>query len=122
MDQISDLTPGPSQLTTHILDTSSGSPAKGVAIKLGRVTNGKAETITQGITNSDGRIPDLLPRGIMLAPGNYRMYFYTAAYFSKSGLDTFFPYVEITFNISGSSHYHIPLLISPYGYTTYRGS
>ncbi len=121
-DIVDDLKLTVSQITTHILDTSSGMPAQGVAIRLMSNTNGEAETIAQGITNADGRIPDLLPAGRVLAAGIYTMRFESGEYFQKSNFNTFFPFVEITFNIVDSSHYHIPLLISPFGYTTYRGS
>lgn len=111
-----------SQLTTHVLDTANGKPAEGVPVIL---FTGQAdswlETAT-GITNQDGRVLDLLSGGVLLASGMYKLTFFTQAYFDQSGTVTFYPYVEIVFKIDGPSHYHVPLLISPFGYTTYRGS
>lgn len=121
-DQIEDLQLPASQITTHILDTTSGKPGHDVSIKFQHLTNGNAETIAQGITNSDGRIPNLLPPGRNLDAGEYRMRFETGEYFMKNNHQSFFPYAEITFIVNNSGHYHIPLLISPFGYTTYRGS
>lgn len=109
------------QLTTHILDTSTGKPAVGVSVKLQDQHSGFL-TLTQGVTNQDGRIPDLLPPMRQLTPGIYKMVFETAAYFSRQGKQSFYPLVEISFEIFDNSHYHIPLLLSPFGYTTYRGS
>lgn len=121
-DEVADLQIDVSQLTTHILDTSSGKPAAGVLIKLNHLQGSKENLIAQGITNVDGRIPDVLSPGRKLAFGIYRMQFLTGDYFSLSGTKTFFPYADISFNITDHSHYHIPLLISPFGFTTYRGS
>ena len=73
-------------------------------------------------SDDHGRVSDLLPDDVVLEPGLYRMRFETKSYFEQGGTACFYPYVEITFNITGPEHYHIPLLISPYGYTTYRGS
>lgn len=111
-----------SRITTHILDTSSGIPADGVEAVLYQKSGAGWKEIASGVTNSNGRISDLLPDSIELEDDIYKMKFETGKYFDKKGLDNFYPYVEIIFRISGGSHYHIPLLISPYGYTTYRGS
>lgn len=108
-----------SHLTTHVLDTASGKPAGGVFISL-KDAAGKA--IACGITNADGRIGDLLPRERLLPSGVYHMLFETGLYFSAQGHRSFYPRAEICFEIFDNSHYHIPLLLSPYGYTTYRGS
>lgn len=107
-----------SQISTHILDTSAGKPAAGVYICLKK--NGKL--VAEGTTNSDGRIGDLLPEGKLLEIGDYEMVFYTGAYFSKQNKKTFYPKVIVHFSIFDSSHYHIPLLLNPFGYSTYRGS
>lgn len=111
-----------SQITTHILDTSLGKPASGVIISLQAKTISGWETVGTGITNSDGRIPDLLPKGKTVEPGTYRMVFETLPYFEKLASKTFYPIVKIEFFVSDSSHYHIPLLLNPFGYSTYRGS
>jgi 5-hydroxyisourate hydrolase len=111
-----------SQITTHILDTSKGKPAKEVAVILYQNVNGMWEELAKGITNDDGRIPHLLQKDFNLEPGAYKMRFETKEYFDKLGIDTFYPYVEIVFGITTDEHYHIPLLLNPFGYSTYRGS
>jgi 5-hydroxyisourate hydrolase len=111
-----------SQLTTHILDTTKGKPAQGVTIIVYKEQNGGWEEITKAITNADGRIPDLLKKDVLLEYGIYKMRFETKEYFGRNGIATFYPYVEIIFNVTTQEHYHIPLLLSPFGYSTYRGS
>jgi 5-hydroxyisourate hydrolase len=111
-----------SQLTTHILDTTKGKPAQGVTIVLFQQHNEDWKQFTTGVTNADGRIPNLLQKEIILEPGLYKMKFETKEYFEKQGVQTFYPFVEIIFTITGSEHYHIPLLLNPFGYSTYRGS
>jgi 5-hydroxyisourate hydrolase len=111
-----------SQITTHILDTTLGKPAQGVTILLyQQATNGWTE-LAKGITNPDGRITDLLRKEEFLSPGLYKMTFLTKDYFAQQQVLTFYPFVEITFEITSAEHYHIPLLLSPFGYSTYRGS
>lgn len=74
-------------------------------------------------TGNDGRIPDFLPNdGGMGHDGTYKLIFETTPYFYKQGLKSFYPYVEVNFNIEGNQHYHVPITLSPYGYSTYRGS
>ena len=111
-----------SQLTTHILDTTKGKPAEGVVIALFQQQNNNWKEITTGTTNHDGRIPNLLNKDVILAPGVYKLKFETKEYFEKQGTQTFYPFIEIIFSIIGSEHYHVPLLLSPFGYSTYRGS
>jgi 5-hydroxyisourate hydrolase len=111
-----------SQITTHILDTTKGKPAAGVTIILYQQQPAGWIELGRGQTNPDGRIPDLLDINILLATGIYKMYFETKPYFDQSGTSTFYPYVEIVFDITSQEHYHIPLLLNPYGYSTYRGS
>ncbi|MBK7561359.1 MAG: hydroxyisourate hydrolase [Chitinophagaceae bacterium] len=111
-----------SQLTTHILDTTKGKPAKGVTVVLFQQHEEDWKQLTLGATNGDGRIPNLLQKDSILDPGIYKMKFGTKEYFESQGVQTFYPFVEITFTITGSEHYHIPLLITPFGYSTYRGS
>jgi 5-hydroxyisourate hydrolase len=116
-----------SQLSTHILDTAKGKPAEGVTIILllqqpeDPITAGWRQ-ITRGTTNSDGRVPDLLPENTLLEPGVYRLRFETKDYFEKQAQQTFYPFIEITFTITDTEHYHVPLLLNPFGYSTYRGS
>ncbi|HMK25555.1 MAG TPA: hydroxyisourate hydrolase [Chitinophagaceae bacterium] len=111
-----------SQLTTHILDTTKGKPAAGVRVSLFQQHNEEWKEISIGTTNSDGRVSDLLKKDALLAPGIYKLRFETGEYFDKQGIQSFFPFVEIIFTIASKEHYHIPLLISPHGYNTYRGS
>ncbi len=104
-----------SGISTHILDTASGKPAANVRVRL---LQSDCE-ISSAITDSDGRCPALLPKNAELTPGVYRIVFEVAACFPNG----FYPEVSVTFQVrDASSHYHVPLLISPFGYTTYRGS
>jgi 5-hydroxyisourate hydrolase len=111
-----------SQLTTHILDTSKGKPAAGIHITLYRGENDAWTEMARGITNNDGRIPDLLKKDVVLEYGIYKMRFETKDYYDKDRIPTFYPFVEIIFDITTSEHYHVPLLLNPFGYSTYRGS
>ncbi len=111
-----------SQITTHILDTASGKPAIGVRLYLEQKRGNDWQLLASGTTNKDGRVSDLLPADALLEAGEYRMVFETAPYFEAQNKATFYPQVEIRFYIRDATHYHIPLLISPFGYTTYRGS
>lgn len=111
-----------SQITTHILDTTKGKPAVGVSIILYQHLHGEWVELAKGITNQDGRIPDLLDKKTVLATGIYRMHFETKPYFEQTQTATFYPYVDIVFSITSQEHYHIPLLLNPFGYSTYRGS
>jgi 5-hydroxyisourate hydrolase/2-oxo-4-hydroxy-4-carboxy-5-ureidoimidazoline decarboxylase len=111
-----------SQITTHVLDTSAGKPGKDISIRLMHKTDDIWESIAQGVTNNDGRIADLIPPGKTLTPGTYKMVFETGGYYAVKKIKTFYPVVEIQFLISDDSHYHVPLLINPFGYSTYRGS
>lgn len=112
----------PGQFTTHVLDTSIGKPGKDISIRLQIPVNGNWQTIAQGITNADGRIPDLLPPLKKLQHGNYKVVFDTASYFAAQKVKGFYPEVEIQFIVFDDTHYHVPLLINPFGYSTYRGS
>lgn len=103
-----------SQVTTHVLDSALGSPAAGVDV----VLHNGSETIATGTTNADGRVPELGPE--LLSPGSYSLTFDTAGYFGDT--PHFYPSVTIAFTIGDESHYHVPLLLSPFGYSTYRGS
>lgn len=111
-----------SQITTHILDTSKGKPAEGINVYLYQQHNTEWTEITVGHTNKDGRIPDLLRKDAVLENGIYKLRFETKAYFDGLGIQSFYPFVEIVFLIADNSHYHVPLLLNPFGYSTYRGS
>jgi 5-hydroxyisourate hydrolase len=109
-------------ITTHVLDTALGRPGKAIAIDLEHDDGGVWRTIGAGATDDDGRLRTLTPPG-PVAPGTYRIRFHTAAYFAIHHGAGFFPVVEIHFAVGdGAQHYHVPLLLSPYGYSTYRGS
>lgn len=112
-----------SPITTHVLDTATGKPAKGLPITLSSLgSTGEKTVIGSGITNDDGRITDLMAVGSLKA-GRFQMHFDTATYFKAQGVDGFYPEAVITFDITApKEHYHIPLLLSPFGYSTYRGS
>lgn len=114
-----------SPITTHVLDTSRGRPAAGVPVTLERRAGpGDAwERLGAGATDADGRCRTLLADGHALAAGVYRLTFDTDAYARSLGAATFYPSVAITFNVRApGEHYHVPLLLSPFGYSTYRGS
>ena len=112
-----------SQITTHILDTAKGCPAHGVRIELfHQKINLTWIKLSEGTTNADGRIPNLIPKEAPLDFGLYKMVFYVESYFNACRVQGFYPKVEIEFFIRDESHYHIPLLLSPFGYSTYRGS
>ena len=114
---------GLSGITTHVLDTSLGRPASGVLITLERSEEAGAwTTVGSGTTDQNGRLNTLLGDNPLRA-GTYRITFDTGGYFARSGTPTFFPSVSITFEIrDGEQHYHVPLLVSPFAYSTYRGS
>jgi 5-hydroxyisourate hydrolase len=109
-------------ITTHVLDTAAGRPGKAIAIELERHDGGSWHRIGAGVTDDDGRLRTLTPAGPVSA-GVYRIRFHTSAYFAAHQQAIFFPIVEIQFIVAdGNQHYHVPLLLSPYGYSTYRGS
>lgn len=113
-----------SRISTHILDTTHGKPAPAVPVSLDfREPTGAWRQVSCRQTDSDGRCSQLLPGDESLVEGIYRLTFDTAAYFGSQGIRGLYPFVEITFQVrSGESHFHIPLLLNPNGYTTYRGS
>lgn len=107
-----------SHITAHVLDSMLGVPARGVEITLATAAGDEIATAT---TNDDGRVGELGPE--VLEPGDYRIVFAVGAYFRQRGQDHFHPSVTIDFSVKeGEAHYHIPLLLSPFAYTTYRGS
>ena len=109
-----------SQLTTHVLDTTLGRPAAGVPVALAALADGSWTSIDSGVTDDDGRRASLGPSAV--PPGRYRFTFDTAAYFAATGQVGFHPEVVVTFDVVDDSHYHVPLLLSPFAYSTYRGS
>ena len=111
-----------SGISTHVLDTAKGLPAQGVRAVLDRQSSeGGFFEIGGGITDNNGRIAELLDPGAWLQAGVYRLTFFTADYYQ--GQECFYPEVTVLFEVRDpSKHHHVPLLMSPYGYTTYRGS
>ena len=110
-------------ISTHILDTALGRPAADVPVTLAFMANGSWSLINEAVTDADGRCKHLLPPTQTLQTGIYRVHFETATYFKRSRLEGLYPYVEIVFTVSDKEqHYHIPLLLTANGYTTYRGS
>ena len=110
-------------ISTHVLDTALGHPASAVPVALAYMTNGAWSPLNEAATDADGRCKDLLPSTRPLVPGMYRIRFETASYYERNHLAGLYPYVEIIFTVSaGQQHYHIPLLLTANGYTTYRGS
>ena len=108
--------------STHVLDTTAGHPAPGLALTLSRLEENEWQRIGDGITDADGRCRTLLG-GASLGAATYKIHFATAEYFASQRLATLYPFVEIVFNVADpAQHYHIPLLLTANGYTTYRGS
>lgn len=112
-----------SGITTHILDTSKGHPAGGVPVLLEIQAGDAHRELGRGVTDSDGRLRTLLPAGAPLDRGIYRLTFNTQAYFVHHAVESFYPVVVIYFEVRHpEQHYHVPLLLNPHGYSTYRGS
>jgi 5-hydroxyisourate hydrolase len=109
-----------SHVTTHILDTGAGRPAAGVAVVLYQNDGGSWQKLAASTTDADGRAKDLGPE--QLDPGQYKLNFATGSYYAGLGTATFFPEVDLVFEVTGPEHYHVPLLLSPFAYSTYRGS
>ena len=108
-----------SAITTHVLDISLGRPAEGIRVKL----HFEGAVVGSGVTDADGRVRELVAAGTPLEAGVYRMTFSVAEYFEETGRDAFYPEIIVAFRIAaGSGHYHVPLLLSPFGYSTYRGT
>jgi 5-hydroxyisourate hydrolase len=112
-----------SPITTHVLDTSLGKPAANVPVVLElQVADGQWKKLGQGLTDGDGRLKNLLGVNALEA-GTYRLTFDISTYFVARGVKAFYPQVIVAFEVTNSQeHYHVPLLLSPYGYSTYRGS
>ena len=112
-----------SGITTHVLDTARGRPARGVPVILEVEAAGGWQLVGKGTTNPDGRISELVSPEVRVLPGVYRLIFDTGKYFASQESESFYPQVTIIFRLTDSEqHYHVPLLLSPFGYSTYRGS
>ena len=113
-----------SPITTHVLDTSLGGPARGVHITVERQEPSMGwKELSRCETDADGRVADLLPGNVKLTAGAYRLTFDSLGYFASRKVKTFYPHISIVFEVHDpATHYHVPLLLSPFGYSTYRGS
>ena len=112
-----------SRISTHVLDIALGKPATDVPVRLERRDASGWHELATACTDQDGRCPQLLPENEALVPGTYRLNFDTASYFSARKVEGLYPFVEITFIVRDKEQsFHIPLLLSPNGYSTYRGS
>jgi len=110
-------------ITTHILDLSNGKPASGVRVALSTVSDATRTMVGSGVTDADGRLKDLIPKAHKINAGVFELTFETGPYFRARGVEPFHPSVTVVVEITDpAQHYHVPLLISPFGYTTYRGS
>ena len=113
------------RITTHVLDTAAGRPAAGLRVILSRL-DGAPAVVTEAVTNADGRADKPLLEGAAFAIGRYEIMFYVGDYFRRMGVGLpnlpFLDAVPVRFGVAEDTHYHVPLLVSPYGYSTYRGS
>ena len=110
-------------LSVHVLNLQDGLPSPGVTVTIEKEKNGVWIMLGKGITNEQGRITALFPKNEVLSKGNYRVTFKTGEWFAQQKIASFFPEIPIIFHADGSvPHYHIPLLLSPYGYSSYRGN
>ncbi|GLH01769.1 5-hydroxyisourate hydrolase [Gryllus bimaculatus] len=115
--------PQRSKLSTHVLDTAKGSPVGGLQVSLYKLIDSRWRILSEGFTNPDGRYSEFLQKDAVLSPGRYKMHFDVDRYFVLRKQESLYPFIEIVFDVkSPHEHYHIPLLLSPFGYTTYRGS
>ena len=111
-----------SAITTHVLDVSRGRPARGVAVLLERVGAPQSTTLARASTDTDGRVKAFTPAPALQA-GTYRLTFEVGPYFAAAGVEAFYPRVVVEFDVRDpAQHHHVPLLLSPFGYSTYRGS
>ena len=111
-----------SRISTHVLDTARGLPAAGVAVSLALKTGDTWTEIAAAPTDGDGRVANLLPGNTKHFAGTYRIRFDVGAYFAAQGVTAFYPFVEVVFAVREDRPHHVPLLVSPFGYSTYRGS
>jgi 5-hydroxyisourate hydrolase len=112
------------RISTHVLDTARGVPAEDMSVHLERhLDSGEWRVIASARTDPNGRCEQLIPEGEIISPGIYRLAFDTAGYHTRHDEHGLYPIVLVTFSVrAGETHFHIPLLLSPHGYTTYRGS
>jgi len=112
------------QLSSHILDVSKGMPASGVPIRLEKMNTNKKtwSVIEEKVTDANGRITDFLSSDRADNVGIYKLTYLTADYFKSQNIESFYPFIEVVFEIKDSKHYHVPITLSAYGYSTYRGN
>jgi 5-hydroxyisourate hydrolase len=112
-----------SGISTHVLDLTRGKAAAGMVVRLSREADGQWTEVSKRTTDTDGRVKNMLREHETLESGRYRLHFETAAYFRGQGIEAFHPFAEIAFEVRrADEHYHVPLLLTPHGYSTYRGS
>lgn len=110
-------------LSVHVLDLQSGKPSAGIAVTLEQRDGARWRELASGVTNEQGRIPALYPEARPMKAGEYRIVFKTGEHFARKGQASFFPRIPVEFTVDASAqHTHIPLLLSPFGYSTYRGN
>lgn len=113
----------PNPLSVHVLDLQSGQPSAGIKVTLEQRAGEQWRQLASGVTNAQGRIAALYPEGKTIAAGEYRIVFQTGEHFASQGKPSFFPRIPVEFKVDNpEQHYHIPLLLSPFGYSTYRGN
>ena len=113
----------PNPLSVHVLDQQSGRPGAGIQVMLEQRTGEHWRELARGVTDAQGRIPALYPEEKAMTAGDYRIVFETGAYFARARQASFFPRIPVEFTVDApTQHYHIPLLLSPFGYSTYRGN
>ncbi|MGV3658342.1 MAG: hydroxyisourate hydrolase [Chitinophagaceae bacterium] len=111
------------QLSSHILDITTGKPAADVKIVLSRQEgNGSWNLVEEKVTDSNGRIKDFLKLDGKSNAGIYKLTYHVSPYFKKLGHKTFYPFIEVVFELTDNEHYHVPITLSPFGYSTYRGN
>lgn len=111
------------RLSSHILDIDAGVPASGVKITLEKMNPDSTWSfVDQKTTDENGRVKDFLEEGSDDSNGIYRLTYHVKPYFKRKGIETFYPFIEVAFEISGDKHYHVPITLSPFGYSTYRGN
>jgi 5-hydroxyisourate hydrolase len=112
-----------SGISTHVLDLARGKPAAGVVVRLARDEGGEWSEISRRKTDADGRVKSMLRENESAASGKYRLHFETSDYFRTQGIDALYPFIDVVFEVrNASEHYHVPLLVTPHSYSTYRGS
>ena len=113
-----------SGISTHVLDTANGRPAIGIPVLLEMVAvDGTSTIVGRATTDDEGRVPRVLPEGFAFLAGTYRLTFDTRSYFASQNVECFYPSVTVLFEVRrATGHYHVPLLLSPFGYSTYRGT